>query len=136
MSEENVEIVRRLYEAAARRDTETVLSLYDPDVEWDFSKQLAVRMFGRSTYRGHEGLRAFFRDNFDAFHDFGHVCEEVIDAGEHVVSFGAATGLGRESGLQVDAPRAAVWTIRNGRIVRVVWFESREEALEAAGVRE
>ena len=37
MSEENVEIVRRAHDAVARRDTETVLALYDAEVEWDWT---------------------------------------------------------------------------------------------------
>jgi ketosteroid isomerase-like protein len=68
VSQENVEIVRRLYEAAARRDTESLLSLYDPEVEWVFSRQLRDQTFGWGTYRGHEGLRTFFREQFEAFH--------------------------------------------------------------------
>jgi ketosteroid isomerase-like protein len=38
MSQENVEIVRRMYEAEARRDYETVLALYDPAIEFDDSR--------------------------------------------------------------------------------------------------
>ena len=136
MSQENVEVVRRVYEATAHRDTEAVLSLYDPDVEWVMAHHPRGEMFGGGSIRGHEGLRAWFRAWYEAFEDFEHKCEELIDAGEHVVSVGTDRGRGRESGVRVEQQLAAVWTVRHGKVVRVVWWPSREEALEAVGPRE
>jgi ketosteroid isomerase-like protein len=137
MSRENVEIVRRVYEAVARRDSATVFSLYDPEVEWDMSNHPMGQMFEEGGYRyGHAELRAWFQDWYEAFEDFEHHCEELIDAGEQVVSVGTDTGRGRESGVQVERQLAGVWTIREGKIARVVWFPTRREALEALGLRE
>ena len=136
MSQENVEIVRRVYEASANRDTETVFSLYDPDVEWDMSHHPFGWLSEPSCRRGHEQLRAWFHDWYEAFEDFEHACEELIDAGEHVVSVGTNVGRGRGSGVQVERPIAGVWTIRTGKVVQVVWFSTRSEALEAAGLSE
>ena len=136
MSRANVEVVRQVYEAAARHDTEEVLSLYDPDVEWVLAHHPRGEMFGGGSTWGHEGLRAWFRAWYEAFDDFEHKCEELIDAGEHVVSVGTDRGRGRESGVQVEQEVAAVWTVRDGKVVRVVWWPSREEALEAVGLRE
>jgi hypothetical protein len=59
-------------------------------------------------------------------------CEELIDAGEHVISVVTSRARGRVSGLEVEC--TGVWTIHEGKVVRVEWFESREEALEAAGL--
>lgn len=135
MSRENVEIVRRVYEAAARRDSTTVLSLYDPDVEWDMSHHPYGEMFEPGGSRlGHEGLRAWFHEWYEAFEGFEHECQELIDAGEQVVSVGIDRAHGRESGVAVERHIAGLWTIREGRIVRVAWFPTREEALQAAGV--
>jgi ketosteroid isomerase-like protein len=50
MSKENVEVVREIYDAVARRDTETVLALYDPEVEWDFSGSPYKNVTGRDRY--------------------------------------------------------------------------------------
>jgi ketosteroid isomerase-like protein len=62
---------------------------------------------------------------------------ELIDAGEHVVSIQSTRGRGRASGVQVEhANFAGVWTVREGKVVRAVWFPTREEALQAAGLRE
>ena len=57
MSEENVEIVRRVYDAAANRDSATVISLYDPEVEIDVSRTHRAVMQDTYTGANHEGLR-------------------------------------------------------------------------------
>jgi len=138
MSEENVEVVRRVYDAVARRDTAGVLSLYDPEVELVFlSGTLADHMGHRGVYRGHAGLRTFNRDLRDTFETIETNYEELIDAGNHIVSVSRYRARGRESGVEVAGPlQFLVWTLHQGKIVRVVWFATRTEALEAAGLSE
>jgi uncharacterized protein len=138
MSEENVEIVRRAFDAVARRDTDTVLSLYDPNVEWDGSRhRWAEVMRGRSHFYGHEGLRRWSREYYEMWENLEDSIEELIDAGEHVVSIVTTRARGRASGVEVEwKHNAGVWTIREGRIARVVWLPTRAEALDAVGLRE
>ena len=135
MSRENVEIVRRVYDAVARRDAETVRALYDPEVEWDTSR-LASEGMGTGLYRGLSGIRTFLRQWNEAWEDSSFDLEELIEAGEEVVSVVTRKGRGRASGIEVQAPGAVVWTIRGGKIVRVVLFPTRAEALKAAGLSE
>jgi ketosteroid isomerase-like protein len=133
MSNQDVEVVRQVFDAVARRDTETVLALYDPDVELDASHTQLRGLFGRLVYHGHEGLRSFNREWGEAFENVETDCEELIEMGEHVVSISRYRGRGRASGIEVSGhARAAVWTIRGGKVNRVVLFDSREEALKAA----
>jgi ketosteroid isomerase-like protein len=134
MSRENVEIVRRVYHAAARHDAATVLALYGPEVEWDNSRLPEASLEGRHVTRGHEGLRTLFREWYEAWESVEDDCEELIDAGKHVVSVVTRRGRGRVSGAETTARRGGVWTLREGKVVRVVWFPSREEALESVGV--
>jgi ketosteroid isomerase-like protein len=138
MSRENVEIVRRVYDAAAQRDSATVFSLYDPEVEWDGSRsRWAEVMPGEAQWRGHEALRSFFGRYYEIWESFEDDLQELIDAGDQVISVVNSRGRGRASGLDVEwAGNAGVWTIRDGKVVRVVWFPSRNEALEAVGLRE
>lgn len=110
MSRENVEIVRRVFEAVARHDTETVLAAY-----------------------GHDGMRKWVRDRYDAWETIEDDCQELIDAGDHVITFVITRGRGRSSGAEVALRHYGVWTLRDGKIVRVSWFQTREEALQAAG---
>ena len=68
----------------------------------------------------------------EAWEDLVDVCEELIDAGEHVISISTMRARGRSSGAEVTSRRyAGVWAIRDGKVVRVVWFPTREEALKA-----
>ena len=136
MSEENVEIVRRLYDTVARRDAAAVLDLYDPEVEWDMTRGPLAGLTAWGVYRGHEGLQRFFRERYEAWDEIEDHCEELIDAGDRVISVTTTRGRGRSSGVEVEGTNASLWTIRDGKIVRVVWFGSRDEALEAAGLSE
>jgi len=136
MSRENVELVRQVYEAVARRESASVLALYDSEVEWDGSRLPEASLDGESVTRGHYGLRKSTRDWANAWESFEDECEELIDAGEHVISVVTRRGRGRASGAEMSTLRAGVWTIREGKVARVVWFPTRDEALEAVGLRE
>ena len=111
MSKENVEVVRRIWDAADRRDTEAVFSLYDPEVELDVSG-FPVVATNADCYRGHEGLRRLFTEWREIWSDADSDLVELIDTGDRVVS------------------------ISNGKAVRVEWFTGRKEALDAVGLRE
>jgi ketosteroid isomerase-like protein len=67
MSEENVEIVERVFDAVARHDTEAVLDAYDPDIEYDFSGSPLGGLIGDTVYRGHDGMRRWVRDRYEAW---------------------------------------------------------------------
>ncbi len=137
-SEENVEIVRRVYDAAARRDATAALALYDPEVELDASRLGVAGLVGggRGVCCGHEGLRSFFREWHEAWESIEYDYDELIDAGEQVISVVTRHGRGRASGAEVDWPLALVWTLRDEKVVRVVWFLTREAALEATRLSE
>jgi ketosteroid isomerase-like protein len=136
MSEENLEIVRRIWDADASRDAATILALYDPQVEWDMSQFPLGTLSRRAVYHGHEGLRDWFREWTEAWENIQQSPHELIDAGDHVVSVSTTRGRGRASGAEVVWERiAAVWTVRDGKVARVVWFQTRGEAFEAAGLR-
>ena len=78
MSEENVELVRRVYDAAATR-RRRVLALYDPDVEWDWTR--VSGLFGQGgLYRGHEDLRRWFREWSEGLDHIAYQAEELIAA--------------------------------------------------------
>lgn len=127
---ENVEVVRRLWDAAARRDTEEVLSLYDPDVELDVTG-FPVFATDQKTYRGHAGLRRLFAEWREVWEQADSELIDVIDAGDRVITVYSYRGRGRISGLPVEELFASVWTLRDGRVIRVQWFMGREEALQA-----
>ena len=136
MSQENVEIVRRVYEAVARDDAKTVMALYDPDVEFDFSRGPLGSFMERGVYHGYDGIRTWIRERYEAWESMEETCGDLIDHGDHVVSSVTSRGRGRSSGVDVEWTHYGIWTFRDGKIIRVAWFGTREEALEAAGLSE
>ena len=105
MSQENVEVVRRVYDAAAHRDAEEVFSLYDPDVELDNSRLDVVGFEGPGSgvYRGHDGLRRFFHEWHEAWEDIEYDFDDRIDAGdEQVIAVVRRRARGRSSGAEVE----------------------------------
>ena len=128
-----MEVVRRVYEAAVGRDAASIFDLYDPRVELDASR-MGVGDLG--SYHGHEGLRKLFGGFHEVWGKIEYDYEELIDAGEHVVAVVRRHARGRASGVGVQAPLALLWTVREDKVIRVVWFRTREEALEAAGLSE
>ena len=135
MSQENVEVVRQIFEAGARRDSPTVFSLYDRELVWDVSRMEGVDFEG-GIFRGHDGLRQWFRGWLAAWESVRNDVEEVIDAGDSVVLVTTQRSRGQASGIEVELKQYAVWTVQGGKVTRVVWFPTRHEALEAAGLRE
>jgi len=138
MANENVEVVRAVFDAVTRGDRDGVLALYDTEVEVVATPgTFADRLGGRGVHRGHEAVRSLHRELRDVFESIETTCDELIDAGEQVVSVSRYRARGRRSGVEIDgAPQFGVWDVRDRRIVRVVWFGGREDAYAAAGLRE
>jgi ketosteroid isomerase-like protein len=135
MSEEDLEVVQRAWEAAwVRKDNETALALYDAEVQIDLT---AVPHLGQSrVYFGLEGVQAWLRDLLASFGELKVEVEEWIDAGERVIAMVHNYGRGRRTGVPIDKLEAHLWTVRDGLLVRLQIFPTRAEALEAAGLSE
>jgi ketosteroid isomerase-like protein len=137
MSQENVEIVRGIIDAHEQGDFDAVFAGYDPAIEWHLSPVFARASDFDPVYHGHEGVRAFWRQWFAAWERAYFEYEEFIDAGDSVVTILSQHVRGRTSGIELEwSSYGQVWTVRNGKIVRVEFFPTREEALEAAGLKE
>ena len=100
MSQENLEIVRAIFEAVGRGDSAAVQALYDPSVELDNSRSALLGLIGDGVYHGHEGLREFDRELKEAFGSIETDCKELIDAGERVVAVANYRARGRATGLR------------------------------------
>jgi ketosteroid isomerase-like protein len=124
MSEENVELVRRIYEAWERE--ESARDFIAEDIEY-VNPSYAVEP---GTRRG----RKSFRVIRETYGDFQIRVERYVDAGDEVVVLAQYTGSGQGSGVPVSGEHGYVWTVRDGQAVRFQWFRSHREALEAAGV--
>jgi ketosteroid isomerase-like protein len=132
MSEENVELVRKAYEAFNRRAPDALADLCAPDVE--FTSLMAESEGG--VYRGREGIREFFQQQDEAFDRITAEIMEIVDRGEILVVSIAFRAHGRGSGVPVEQHSWQALRVHEGRGIWWGFFRTRAEALEAAGVGE
>jgi ketosteroid isomerase-like protein len=132
MSQENVEVVKRLYDAWQKDGFGVVPALMDPDIEY-VNPPYAVEPGTRRGYDGFaiaaQGIRAVYPTRrFEplAFFD----TQDQVAVRVRVV----ARGVG--SSVEVDAERGYVFDVRSGKIVRFAWFNEPREALKAVGLEE
>lgn len=142
MSEENVALTRRLYEAInsiGRTGAEYVdLEKLAPEL-WG-SLALDVELRGRPdvpdqrTYRGREEVKEFWRMLQEVWAELRWEPLEFTDLGDVVVVETRLIGVGRGSDLRIEADETDVFWFRDGEITVLTGFATKEEALEAAGV--
>ena len=132
MSQENVELVRRSFEAFARGDFDAAFSCFGPDPEW----RTAADEPDQRTYCGIAALRAFADSLSDAWADrFEDVMEfeGFIDRGDWVVVPWSARLRGRGSGIPIEVTETYAVQVQDAKIVRVDEYRTKEQALEAVG---
>jgi ketosteroid isomerase-like protein len=126
MSKENVEIVRRIYEGWSRGDF-SESELFDADVEFEM-----VDWPHPAKSRGVDAMRETWLTTLAAWEDFRAKPDEVIDHGDNILVLNSISGRGRGSGADVSALTATVWTVENGRVVRLALYWDTARAREAA----
>jgi ketosteroid isomerase-like protein len=132
MSEENVEVVRRIYDEYVDRP-EAVRELYHPDYETDVT-DVAPDF---DVIRGFDAALEALRSYMETFEDFYIELDEVIHADEeHVVVEVRDGGRMRGSDSVVRNPRFHVYAFRDGKVVRFSSHLDKNRALEAAGLSE
>ena len=133
MSQENVEIVRKGFEAANRGDIEGALTYLDPDFEL---RSAIIGGAEGNVFRGHDGFRRWYAESMESFEELTTELTDYRDLGDRIVALGHIHARGRGSGLDVDSPTGWVFTVRRGKVVSAEGFLNPADALEAAGLRE
>jgi ketosteroid isomerase-like protein len=131
MSQENVEIVRRCCDAFDRGDYEGALAFLDPEVEYELP-----HFPDGEVYRGRGGVREAFRIWLGTWDNYRQKRGELIEIGREVIVPTREYGRGKGSGLELDRLTYGVWTLRVGKVTRIRFYATEEQALEAAGPRE
>jgi ketosteroid isomerase-like protein len=139
VSEDNVELVRRLYAELAsegsgrdfeRRMTDEALSRFlDPRIEW---VPVTDSLLAVESYRGFEGVRRFWVEFVSTWESYRVEPVSFDHAGDQVAV--VVHIVGRTHELEVDETRSSLLTIRDGRVVRVQSFADAEGARAAAGL--
>ena len=110
MSQENVGLIRSLYEAFGRGDVPAVLAAMDPAIV--------------------EGVFARLGGEWDGF---SVALEELLDAGDTVVARGRYGGAYKKTGIRIHAQFAHVWTLRDGKVVKFQQYTDTLQATKAVG---
>jgi ketosteroid isomerase-like protein len=129
VSEENVQTVRRIFEAWGRGDFSSV-DWADPEIVFRTPEFMASR-----TVRGIEAMGREWASWLHTFEGFGSEALEFFDAGDQVVTFNRFSGRGKASGVPMsEIPGAARLTLRNRKVVELQIYNDRKEALRDAGL--
>jgi ketosteroid isomerase-like protein len=141
VSQQNVELVRRLYIellfAGSARDveqrlTDDALGAYlDPGIEWIPVRESILAV---DIYRGFDGTRRFWGEFLSAWDEYRVEPQKFHSAGDQVAV--VVHIVGTTHGLEVDETRSSLLTIRRGRVVRVQAFADPDGAREALARRE
>jgi ketosteroid isomerase-like protein len=130
MSQENVEIVQQGFEHFAATG----------EPHWEsFDETVEVRdhdTMDQDGYRGHAGVQRWLQDWAAAWSGFSMEAEEFLDVGDRVVMVFRMRATGRSSGLALERQDAMVFAVRGGKVVRLDYYNSRKQALEAVGLSE
>jgi uncharacterized protein len=130
VSQDNVELARRGYDAFARGDMDAVLELIDSDFELRSGSHLP----DQEVYREREGFLANVQEWSEVFEQLHFEPEEFIEAGDRLLVLVRVSGRGRGSGAGFEQRQAHVWTTRDKKAVRLEFYADRAEAERAAGL--
>jgi ketosteroid isomerase-like protein len=133
MSQENVEVVRRIYEQEMfGQDPSRLLDLAAPDIEY-VNPPDAIESGVR---RGRAEVARAVKDAHEFFNSPRYELNELFDAGNIVVAAFTFYARGRGTENEIVQEMAHTWTLREGRIARLEWGRDLGSALEAVGLRE
>jgi ketosteroid isomerase-like protein len=131
MSQENVEIVRRMYDAFDSGDGDAALAYFDSGVVVDASH----RVDGRVGH-GHKELVAILGEWMGTWDEWREEVEAIRDAGDRVLVISTQRGRGKGSGAEWQNRFGMLYEIEGGKISRWTIYDDPQVALEAAGLRE
>jgi ketosteroid isomerase-like protein len=132
MSQENVEIVRSIYEAVNRRDWDAAFRDQSPEVELT----TPPRGPNAGTYRGREECQGFWEELLSPFEAATAEPERLVESGNQVVALVRSRMRPKGSANELEIRNGALWRFRDGKALSVRVFAKPEEALEAVGLRE
>jgi ketosteroid isomerase-like protein len=132
VSETDIETLRLGYQAVSRGDWDSPAQFAHPE----FELQTAERIVNPGTYRGVEAVRRFFEDLFAPFDEVVVEPEEFFVRGDRIVVFVATRLRPAGSSAVVENRIGHLWTMRDGKAVRLQIFPRREDALGAAALPE
>jgi ketosteroid isomerase-like protein len=131
--QENLEPAREAIDAFNRRDLDAYLALMEPDVELTPYERV---LEGLGPYRGHDGVRTWWRETLAALPDLRAELDQLRDLGDMVFAGGRLHGTGALSGAPIERAFWIALQVRDRKAVSWHTFASKAEALKAVGLEE
>ena len=127
MSQENVETLRKGYEAFGKGDIDAAFENFSDDIVW---KGLGDSVPGGGTYNGKDEVKNQWLPEFAAnYQDFRQDIEELIDAGDWVIVLG--TSRATVGGQEIKSPFAHIWKYADGKAIEARFFGDTAQTLQA-----
>jgi ketosteroid isomerase-like protein len=133
MSQENVEIVRQMWEAFLGDDPGSGLLMLDPEVVYE---DTVLPDSAGETFHGPEGVVRAWTRWTEAWEEFTTEIEQIVEAGERLVSIHTVHLKGKHSGAFVTFRYAYLYAFRDGKVIYLRAYLNPADALEAAGLSE
>jgi ketosteroid isomerase-like protein len=130
MSQQNVALVRSIYESFARGDVPAVLARFADDIEWNEAENFPYA--DGNPYRGPQSvLQGVFARLGADWERFSVEPREWLDAGDRVVALGTYRGTHKATGRQVQAQFAHVWSLRQGKVAQFQQYTDTHQFAQA-----
>ena len=127
MSEENIALARRAFDALGRRDIDGFLAITHPEIEFTS----LIQESEATVYRGHAGVREFLDLMITVFPDWRPVVEHVEAVGDSTIVKARVQGTAARSGMPLEQTMWQVATVRDGMVAGWSWYRTEAEARAA-----
>ena len=132
MRRANIDLIRPIHEAWRRGDWRPRFDVYDPEMEWGWSDEFPGLA---GVYRDTRDPNPRLRTWLSGWEDWRVEAEDYVEVGDYVIVLARYRGRGKGSGLEIETEMYhQVATFEGGRMVRLEYFGSWPEALQAVGL--
>jgi ketosteroid isomerase-like protein len=128
MAPGNADLIRPIYDEWGRGNWQPAFDVYHPEMEWGWSDEFPGLA---GVYRDNEQPNRRLRAWLSPWEHWRAVADEFLEIGDHVVVLATYLGRGKGSGVEIRQEGAHVFELRDGRVVRLEVFASRERALRS-----
>jgi ketosteroid isomerase-like protein len=130
-AEEKAEVVRRVFEELSRREPAAAIEYFDPEIEFDFTRS---RGPNRGMYVGRREVQRNWESFLGAWEEWVSEPHDFIELEDGALLFSIRGRMTGRGGIELNVQAAHIWTIRDGLVVRATFFQTREDAMAAAGL--
>jgi ketosteroid isomerase-like protein len=124
----NADLIRPIYEEWGRGNWRPHFDVYDRHMEWGWSSEF-LDLGG--VYEDHDDPNPRLRAWLDGWEHWRAEADEFLELGDHVVVLTKYRGQGKESGVEIVTEGAHVFKLRDGKVIRLEIFASREKAIRS-----